>query len=73
MSVETASTFAPLAGNIRKQVRIKHLRGTNSHHVAERGEKLINPTNFLPYSGNLRRYRHLSTELCTTFVDNLEL
>jgi hypothetical protein len=54
---------------VQSQALTRH----NFPNVGERGEKLINPTNFLLHSGNLLRHQHLSTELYTTFVDNLEL
>jgi hypothetical protein len=44
-----------------------------SLHADGRGDKLINPINFCRAPGNLLREQHLSTELCTAFVDNLEL
>jgi hypothetical protein len=60
---------AVLAG----RCKVKHLHSSTHLHAHVRGEKLIISMNFRWQPTNLLHERHLSTDLCTGFVDNLEL
>jgi len=56
---------------LASRFKVKHLRRRS--HAIGHGQKLITSMDSRRARTNLPRERHLSTDLCTGFVDNLEL
>jgi len=57
----------------RRQMQSQALTLHDSPRAHARGEKLINSMKFRLRPTNLLQELHLSTDLCTGFVDNPEL